>query len=101
MTNSKNEIKNDEITETVAKLEDMKMEIDEKNEEVKQLQKEMAKMKKEYDAKYIEVVEEMNKVSENLIQVQKEQDIYCAKLEVIEKREKEAKIEKNMILFSD
>ena len=42
MTNSRNEIENYEITETVAKLEDMKMEIDEKNEEVKQLQKEMA-----------------------------------------------------------
>ena len=56
-------------------------------------------MKKVHDAKYIEIVEEAKKMSDSLIQIQKGRDLYYAKLQVLGKREKYAKIEKNMIMF--
>ena len=78
---------------------DMKMETDEKNDKIEELSKELVKQEKEFKEKYNGVVIEMEKMSEELIKVQKERDLAQAKLEVFEQKEKKERYEKTLILF--
>ena len=80
--------------------EDMRMEIDEKNEEVNRLVKEMAQKEKSYKEKLNEVIRESIKMSDDLIAMQKERDLLNAKLDIYEKKDKQERYEKNLILFN-